>query len=327
MGLSLTGLPSSRRRSLLIVLASLALTAVAGGLTLSSAVLERRIDPELGLLETVFSTPDFQGPPVLRRQASSIDLSFPAGGVVAPERFFSARWEGFWDVGRNGAVDIYASGDDRVSVFVDEVLVLERSAGMRIALQALHLSEGVHRLKIEYVQYGAGTLLTVLWAPAGQSARPFLRESLFARAPDPDTLAVARRAGLLRRSAAIVWPAVALAWIAFLGAFCIHLWSTTGATARVGGMARRLQKRYGSWTEQHSPAGRVLFAVVVAAVTLRACFARLPGLNPESLWFDDLAWAAVTRASQVRAMLQAPTHAPPCDSFRLGKRLETTPSE
>ena len=177
--------------------------------------------------------------------------------------------------------------------------------------RSLRLSEGVHRLKVEYVQYEGGSQLKVLWAPAGRSAQSFRPESLFVRAPNRETLVVARRADLLRRSAAIVWPATWAAFAAVLGVFCIRQWRRLGVNGRLGRMMRHLHERYGAWTEQHSPAGRLVFAVVVAGVTLGVILARLPGLNPESLWYNDLAWATLTRADSLRAMLRIPSHAPP----------------
>ena len=168
--------------------ALLGLLAVAGGLTLSSVLLARRVGPEFGLLETLYSTTDFQGPPLLRRQDSSFDLSFPGAAIVVPKKFFSVRWEGFWDVGGNEAVDIYASGDDHVAILVDDALVVERSTGMGGRSGRSSLSEGVHRLKVEYVQYEGGSQLKVLWAPAGRSARSFRgRRACSSGAPNRET--------------------------------------------------------------------------------------------------------------------------------------------
>ena len=52
-------------------------------------------------------------------------------------------------------------------------------------------------------------------------------------------------------------------------------------------------------------------ALAVAAITLRAWAARLPGWNPESLWADDLTYGALIRSRDLWGMIAAPIHAAP----------------
>ena len=48
----------------------------------------------------------------------------------------------------------------------------------------------------------------------------------------------------------------------------------------------------------------------MSAIAVLAAWARLPGWNPDSLWFDDLTYAALIRAD-LWSMLTAPIHVAP----------------
>ena len=56
---------------------------------------------------------------------------------------------------------------------------------------------------------------------------------------------------------------------------------------------------------------RAVPALAVAAITLRAFGARLPGWNPESLWADDLTYGAIIRSQDLWSMIAAPIHMAP----------------
>jgi hypothetical protein len=60
-----------------------------------------------------------------------------------------------------------------------------------------------------------------------------------------------------------------------------------------------------------SPAFRIAAAALVGVVAVRTVAARWAGLNPESLWYDDVVWAAVAWAPDVWTTLSVPAHAPP----------------
>ena len=44
---------------------------------------------------------------------------------------------------------------------------------------------------------------------------------------------------------------------------------------------------------------------------MRTVVARWPGLNPESLWYDDLVWASIAWLPDLGTMLDLPAHGPP----------------
>ena len=78
-----------------------------------------------------------------------------------------------------------------------------------------------------------------------------------------------------------------------------RLW---GARARLdsGSQGNRVWER--GW--------RVASVVATSAIAIRAVWARLPGWNPESLWYDDLVYAAIIRAD-LWSMLTTPIHVAP----------------
>ena len=60
---------------------------------------------------------------------------------------------------------------------------------------------------------------------------------------------------------------------------------------------------------RYGPAAlRAALVLGVGAVVARAVLARLPGLNPGSLWYDDLVYAAIMRTENLWSMLTAPLH-------------------
>ena len=78
-----------------------------------------------------------------------------------------------------------------------------------------------------------------------------------------------------------------------------RLWAA-GARLESGSDERRLWEK--GW--------RVASMLAVAAIAIRAVWARLPGWNPESLWHDDLVYAAIIRAD-LWSMLTVPIHVAP----------------
>jgi hypothetical protein len=54
-----------------------------------------------------------------------------------------------------------------------------------------------------------------------------------------------------------------------------------------------------------------LTLTVVALIVVSAFVARYPGLNPNSLWYDDLAWAVFARLGNPRSILFGVANAPP----------------
>ena len=98
---------------LAVALSAVLLTLLAHTADLSG--LERRVYPGVG----------FAGEPLLD-DFSPATLGFLDDDPALPRQFFSARWQGFWYVPEAGDYDIHGSGDDRLDVWIDGVLVIRR---------------------------------------------------------------------------------------------------------------------------------------------------------------------------------------------------------
>ena len=66
-----------------------------------------------------------------------------------------------------------------------------------------------------------------------------------------------------------------------------------------------------SWGRHGPLVLRAALSLALGAVVVRAAFARLPGLNPGSLWYDDLVYAAIMRTEDFWSMITAPLHVGP----------------
>ena len=172
--------------------------AGAIGLTGLSIVLDRTLKVETGLTRSMFEGPGFGGPERLQPATTGeINLAFLDDFPDAPRRFFSVRWEGYWHVLRDAAVDLYVGGDDRVVLRIDGETILERNAAIesRTISREIAAQAGLHHISVEFEQDSGGYALNVLWAPAGESPRALDPESLF---PDEPTAADLSPLGRLR---------------------------------------------------------------------------------------------------------------------------------
>jgi hypothetical protein len=237
-----------RSRALALVLG----IAGAVGLTLASIAVDRRVAIETGLTRTVSIETDDEARTLPPTTTHDIGLAFLEDFPEAPRRHFSVRWEGYWRVGRDGAVDLYAGGDDRVVLRLNGETLLERNAatGSRTISRQVMLRAGVHRISVEFEQAGGGYSLNVLWAPAGGRPRTFAAESLFPTRPAAADLWML---DALRALKQVGWAA----WILVAG---VLIWPVVGPLASHGGgllvtHASRLRSKRGEmWSTYAIPA-------------------------------------------------------------------------
>lgn len=182
--------------------------AIAVSLTLLSMALDRWLKTETGLARSVSVGPGFAGPQLLPPTITQeISLAFVDDTPDAPRRYFSVRWEGYWRVVRDGAVDLYVGGDDRVRLKIDGQTILERNSARdsRTISREISLQAGLHGISVEFEQDAAGYSLHVLWAPAGRSPKAFEPESLFPNEPSAADLATNRRLRAFHTLVVGVW--------------------------------------------------------------------------------------------------------------------------
>ena len=266
-----------------------ALLFIVGTASSGSTGLNRRVFPDVG----------FAGTPVLADVSTEITLDFLDDHPELPRRFFSARWHGFWYLPESGNITFHAAGDDRLDIRLDGELLIRRTppADMHTATRDVSLDAGVHEIVVEYQQHGGASALGVRWQPRDGVPRSLPAHRLFPTKPEPGEVRLARQVMWLSWVVAAVWAAPLLVVVPFLA----RAWSTL--LPRVGTDAS-LGARWHTGL-------RAALSLAVTAVTVRAVMARLPGWNPESLWYDDLVYAANVRAADVWEMITAPLHVAP----------------
>ena len=252
---------------------------------------------QTGLRRELFLVNRFAGPPLRTAVSDGISLDFLDEDERFPQRHFSARWRGYWYVPDGGSIAIHGTGDDWLSVHIDGELVLRRYPPdqMHWATEVVTLAAGAHELLIEYEQEAGAYALDVRWSPPSDRMRPFADHRLFRRPPSMDDVRLAERAARLGWTVTLLWV--------------VPLLTVVGVGVR---RAWRVRERYGTASLRLVVRGvRVATVSAVAVIAVRAAMARLPGWNPESLWADDLVYAAIIRSQDLWSMITAPIHVAP----------------
>lgn len=273
---------------------TVALAGTAAWLAVGSQAEERT-----GLQRELFLATGFAGEPFRTEVSEDITLDFLDEDEDFPRRRFSARWRGYWYVPDGGPITIHGSGDDSLTVHIDGKPVLRRYPPdqMHRASEEVTLAAGAHELLIEYEQAGGAYALALRWSPPSDRLRPFAGHRLFPRPPTMEDVRLAERAAWLGRGMTLLWLAPLLT-VAGLGARWV--W--------------RARDRYGPasrYAWHWNAALRAVLVLAGGAVVVRTVAARLPGLNPGSLWADDLVYAAIIRSDRFLDVVTAPIHVAP----------------
>ena len=262
-------------------------------------VIEPQAAERTGLRRELFLANDFAGRPFRDEVSEDISLDFLRNDERLPRERFSTRWRGYWYVPDSGPIGVHGAGDDWLNVHVDGELVLRRYPPdqMHWATGTITLDAGVHDLLIEYEQEAGSYALDVRWSPPAGRTRPFAGHRLFHERPSMEDVRLAQRAAWLGWGVSFLWVAPLLI--------------TTGVASR---WAWRVRDKYGpasAFARHWNVAGRAGLALASGAIVVQAVRARLPGWNPESLWSDDLVYAAIIRSQDLWSMITAPIHVAP----------------
>ena len=214
VGLRLLRLNRQRLRAL-----ALGSIGVAAGLTALLFVLSPAAEDRTGVRRQVFPDVGFNGTPLLDDVGTTITLDFLNDDPHLPQRFFSARWTGYWYAREAGDVELHGAGDDRLDVWLDGELVIRRTppADMHTLVRTVRLDAGVHALRVEYEQHGGAFNMRLEWAPPGGRARPLPAYSLFREWPDTEDVRLAYGVAWLQRAAVALWIAILGITLAWLG--------------------------------------------------------------------------------------------------------------
>jgi hypothetical protein len=236
-------------RNLLVV------SAVALGVSALWVLLAFAFRVPSGLTRTIYRGIGFTGGISHSDIVPDIDLRFvdrPHG----QQRFFSTRWSGVWYVDRAGTYDLFLGADDAAVLRIDGEVVLERGRAMGFYTEdaSRELSEGAHKIEIDYEQRAGGMFLSSGWARRGDSQRAFRAALLFPAEPTPRQVQINT---ILDRAVF----AVALAWLVALAMAVRFAWSRVSFD-QLG--------RLGRWGRWIAPATAVLIVIAAAALRFEA---------------------------------------------------------
>ena len=233
--------------------------------TAASTWLSARESASTGLGATLVQTDAFDGRPLLRRVLPALDLTFVDRNPSLPRRYFHVRWDGYWIADRDRLADFAAGADDRVTVRLDDRVVVDRhrAAGVDVAARGVPVAAGAHRLSVDYEQQRGGYALSVAVALDGGAFAPFDPAALFPDEPSSTAIAARARARLLGRVVLVLWIPVA-AWLVV-------------AVARRARSVRDCARRAAWWRRAAASRAAGCAVVVFGAVLLLA--AALPGAD------------------------------------------------
>jgi len=109
--------------------------------------------------------------PVLIRQDAAVDFNWGSGspGASVPADDFSARWQRYVPF---DAVTyrFTVSADDGVRLWVDDRLLIEQWQDQSATYSAdISLTQGYHRMRLEYYEAGGSAAVRLSWGPATQA--------------------------------------------------------------------------------------------------------------------------------------------------------------
>lgn len=271
------------------------------GIVLTAAwmFLGGRSGEHTGLVRHLHLGTSFSGAPRLTAVTTDLTLDFIDEDTELPRRSFSVRWLGYWYVPETRTFTLYGSGDDRLDVWIDGEHVISRAppADMHTVGREITLAAGAHRLRVDYAQQGGAYAMGLSWQPRGARRRALAPHRLFRDTPGPEEVQLARHVRLLGWGVLLVWTLPLLVVTPLLATRHADRCRRAVSTLSFG---------------RHGPqALRAALLLALGAVVVRAVFARLPGLNPGSFWYDDLVYAAIMRTEDLWSMLKAPLHVGP----------------
>lgn len=146
---------------------------------------EARLRPEFGAAGRYYDGTTWSGH--VRVRTTDSELTTETLRVNWPWRDepFSVRWDGWLLVSEDATYRFGSMSDDGSWVYVDEELVVDnggRHEG-RMAVGQRRLSEGLHRVRVDYFEAGGGAELAVLWAREGEVLHVLTGPTLLAVEP------------------------------------------------------------------------------------------------------------------------------------------------
>jgi hypothetical protein len=154
-------------------------------------------------------SPSATDPQVLERRAAEVSSDVLLLDPQIPTGLLSARWEGYWQVDRDGPYDLMLKGREPGEVWLDGSSVLVRTAEpYPREKRVIWLTKGLHSLGAEFQPRSRLPVFKLTVTPARGDVGP---RDFFPDRPSSATLRVLAAASLLHRLTLGVWL-LALAW-------------------------------------------------------------------------------------------------------------------
>ena len=190
------------------LLASLLAFAVV--LTAILLILDAALSQRTGLRHQVWQLSQqtrVDGPLLVDEIAPRTTLSFLDGNPELPQRFFRAKWEGYWHLPERQQIEIHGAADDRLDVWINDTRVLRYRTPSAIhpVVHTTTLDGGVHSLRVEYEQHRGAASMRLQWAPLGEAPKAFNTRRLFREPPDAADRFLASAVIWLRHVVVPVW--------------------------------------------------------------------------------------------------------------------------
>jgi len=140
--------------------------------------------PQHGLIGQYYDNSEWKGDPVFSTVEKDITLNAFEHAMQFdnfPRNNMSIAWNGWLRIHQQGEYQFFTTSDDGSSVIIDNVLVVNNGGyhELQKATGKVKLSEGLHRININYFN-GAGTYgFTVWWEDLKRAQVPIPPESLF----------------------------------------------------------------------------------------------------------------------------------------------------
>jgi hypothetical protein len=230
------------------------------GLTVVWVALDWSFRTPNGLLRSTYREASVRGEPFRQETTTDISLEFLENDGL--RRWVGVRWEGFWYFPRRQTITLHVSADDRATVRLNDVIVVDHRVNDTVSTstRSLALGAGAHRIAIEFEQYDGDLSLNVRWATPGTSPRALPASRLFPEALTASAYWMGTALGWLRNILIGLWGSLALVSLAqfpkLAGSAGRAVALTWHGRAQLSGMFARtsqqlrgqLFEREGSWT-------------------------------------------------------------------------------
>jgi hypothetical protein len=122
--------------------------------------------------------PDFDK---LKPTSTGKVYNFGLDKIDTPQHNFAIKFNSFIEIDKEGKYDFYTSSNDGSRLYIDDKLVVDNDGehGTKQLSGKIHLSKGIHSIRVEYFQSGGSKVLLVFYSSSDISYQPVPGSKLF----------------------------------------------------------------------------------------------------------------------------------------------------